>query len=128
MEILLQFGWAPPSRRCMSWLPADRLDFDISGGNPPNPLSGPRRFYISRGNPPQPRADTIEFQWVNLNHGNSDFVVYKWRHRNSDFVVYKWKHRNSDFVVYKWKRPTLKCHISKPRRSSLKILVPKYAH
>src|SRR5271156_3965731 len=128
MEILLQFGWAPPSRRCMSWLPADRLHFDISGRNPP---SCQPRFYISGGNPPHPQADTIEFQWVNVNHDNSDFVVYKWKYRNSDFVVYKWKYRNSDFVVYNWKQPnhqTLERRISKTRYSIFKMLVPKYAH
>src|SRR5271156_3330998 len=87
----------------LSWLTADRLHFDISGRNPPNPPSCPPRFYISGGIPPHPQADTIEFQWVNVNHGNSDFVVYEWKYRNSDYVVYEWKYRNSDFVVYEWK-------------------------
>src|SRR5271156_5739195 len=100
MEILLQFGWAPSkSTLC----PGYQRTVCI---------------LIFRGETPRnPRADTIEFQWDDVNHGNSDFVVYKWKDRNSDFVVYKWKHRDSDFVVYKWKRskyPTLKCHISKP--------------
>src|ERR1700734_298017 len=77
------------------------------GGSPPTLPPVPNLKISGGGTPRIPllsMADTIEFQWVNVNHGNSDFVVYKWKYRNSDFVVYKWKRS---------KYPTLKCHISK---------------
>src|SRR5271167_3058428 len=127
MEILLQFGWAPSKSTLCPDYQRTVCIFDIWGRNPPNPPSCPPRFYISGGNPPHPQADTIEFHWVNMNHGNLDFVVYKWKYRNSDFVVYEWKYRNSDFVVYEWKqsnRQNLQRHISKTCYSIFKMLVP----